>query len=97
MTKRHGNFIPLKPLNSETRSKPMYTAKRFRGTARVITRGLQWTYLLKVTDTETGKVVQEKQVKLNPNGGIDVAIVKARTLASNYKPKVFRSKSRAGK
>ena len=92
MTKKHGNFIPLKPLNSDTRSRPTYEANRFKGTAKLINRGLQYTYLLKVTDSKTGKVVLEKKVKLNPNGAVDIAIVKARTMASEYRVKVFRSK-----
>ncbi len=95
MTKKHGNFIPLKPLNSDSRSKPTYEAKRFGGTAKLYARGYQGkqdTYLLKVTDSKTGKVVLEKKVKLNPNGAVDIAIMKARTMASKYRAKVFRSK-----
>ena len=94
MTKKHGNFIPLKPLNSDTRSKPTYEANRFKGTAKLIDRGLQYTYLLKVTDTTTGRVVFTKEVKLNPNGAVDVAIMKARNLASDFRTKVFRSKAK---
>ena len=92
MSKNHGNFIPLKPLNSDSRSKPTYEAKRFVGTAKLLARGLQYTYLLKVTDSKSGKVVEEKKVKLNPNGAIDIAIMKARNLALEYRVKVFRSK-----
>ena len=92
MARRHGDFIPLKPLNSDTKSKPIHSATRFTGTAKILARGLQWTYLLKVTDSETGKVVLEKQVKLNPDGGIDRAIGQAHDLAIEFKPKVFRSK-----
>ena len=92
MARRHGDFIPLKPLNSDTKSKPTHTASRFVGTAKILARGLQWTYLLKVTDSETEKVVLEKQIKLNPDGGIDKAIAQAHDLASEFKPKVFRSK-----
>ena len=92
MARRHGDFTPLKPLNSDTKSNPTYRDRRFTGTARIVQRGLQHTYLLKVTDSETGKVVLEKQVKLNPDGGIDRAIGQAHDLAIEFKPKVFRSK-----
>ena len=93
MTKNHGNFIPLKPLNSDTRSKPTYDANRLVGTAKLLARGTQYTYLLKVTDSKSGKVVLEKKVKLNPNGAIDIAIMKARNMASEFRVKVFRSKN----
>ena len=92
MVKRHGNFIPLKPLNSDSRVLGRDSQIRFIGTARILQRGVQWTYLLKVTDTDTDKVVLEKEVKLNPDGGIDKAIAEAHILASEFKPKVFRSK-----
>jgi len=92
MQKRHGNFIPLKPLNSDSRITGRDSQIRFIGTARILQRGVQWTYLLKVTDTDTNKVVLEKEVKFNPDGGIDKAIAQAHNLASEFKPKVFRSK-----
>ena len=97
MQKRHGNFTPLKPLNSDSKAKAGKAQTRFIGTAKIISRGIQHTYLLKVTDSETKKVVLEKEVKLNPDGGIDKAIAQAHGLASEFKPVVFRSKSRAGK
>ena len=92
MVRRHGDFIPLKPLNSDTRATTLPSANRFTGTARILQRGIQHTYLLKVTDSESGKVVLEKEIKLNPDGGIDKAIAEAHNLASEFKPKVFRSK-----
>ena len=92
MVRRHGDFTPLKPLNSDSRIIGRDSQIRFTGTARIIQRGIQWTYLLKVTDTDTGKVVLEKEIKLNPDGGIDKAIAQAHNLASEFKPKVFRSK-----
>ena len=91
MVRRHGDFTPLKPLNSDTKSNPTYRDRRFTGTARIVQRGLQHTYLLKVTDSETGKVMLEKEVRLNPDGGIDKAIAQANILASEFKPKVFKS------
>ena len=92
MKKRHGNFLPLKPLNSDSRVLGRDSQIRFIGTAKILSRGVQHTYSLKVTDTDTGKVVLEKEVKLNPDGGIDKAIAEAHNLASEFKPKVFRSK-----
>ena len=92
MVRRHGDFTPLKPLNSDTKSNPTYRDRRFTGTARIIQRGIQHTYLLKVTDNEANKVVLEKEIKLNPDGGIDKAIAQANILASEFKPIVFRSK-----
>lgn len=92
MARRHGDFIPLKPLNSDTKSNPTYRDRRFTGTARIVQRGIQHTYLLKVTDNESNKVVLEKEVKLNPDGGIDKAIAQAHNLAFEFKPIVFRSK-----
>ena len=92
MPKRHGDFRPLKPLNSDSRIIGRDSQIRFVGTAKIVQRGIQWTYLLKVTDTDTNKVVLEKEVKLNPDGGIDKAIGQAHDLASEFKPKVFRSK-----
>jgi len=92
MVKRHGNFTPLKPLNSDSRIIGRDSQVRFIGTARIVQRGIQHTYLLKVTDTDTGKVVLEKEVRLNPDGGIDKAIAQAHDLASKFRVKVFRSK-----
>jgi hypothetical protein len=92
MVRRHGNFTPLKPLNSDSRIIGRDSQIRFIGTAKIVQRGIQHTYLLKVTDTDTGKVVLEKEVRLNPDGGIDKAIGEAHNLASEFKPKVFRSK-----
>ena len=92
MVKRHGNFTPLKPLNSDSRIIGRDSQIRFIGTAKLLSRGIQHTYLLKVTDTDTGKVVLEKEVKFSPDGGVDKAIGQAHNLASEFKPKVFRSK-----
>ena len=92
MPKRHGDFRPLKPLNSDSKAGVLYQENRFTGTARIIERGIQHTYLLKVTDNDASKVVLEKEIKLNPDGGIDKAIAQAHNLASEFKPKVFRSK-----
>jgi len=91
MKKRHGNFLPLKPLNSDSRIIGRDSQIRFIGTAKIVGRGVQHTYLLKVTDTDTGKVVLEQEIKLNPDGGIDKAIAQAHNLASEFKPKVFKS------
>ena len=92
MVRRHGDFTPLKPLNSDSKSEAGNEKTRFTGTARVLQRGVQHTYLLKVTDNARDKVVLEKEVKLNPDGGIDKAIAQAHNLASEFKPIVFRSK-----
>jgi len=43
MVRRHGDFTPLKPLNSDTKSNPTYRDRRFTGTARIVQRGLQHT------------------------------------------------------
>ena len=91
MVRRHGDFTPLKPLNSDSKARAGNAQTRFKGTARIISRGIQHTYLLKVTDNEANKVVLEKEVRLNPDGGIDKAIAQANILASEFKPKVFRS------
>ena len=91
MKKRHGNFLPLKPLNSDSRIIGRDSQIRFIGTAKILSRGVQHTYSLKVTDTDTGKVVLEQEIKLNPDGGIDKAIAQAHNLASEFKPKVFKS------
>jgi len=92
MTKRHGDFRPLKPLNSDSKSKAGNEKTRFSGTARILQRGIQHTYLLKITDNARDKVVLEKEVKLNPDGGIDKAIAQAHDLAKEFRVKVFRSK-----
>ena len=91
MKKRHGNFLPLKPLNSDSRIIGRDSQIRFIGTAKILSRGVQHTYSLKVTDTDTVKVVLEQEIKLNPDGGIDTAIAQAHNLASEFKPKVFKS------
>ena len=91
MKKRHGNFLPLKPLNSDSRIIGRDSQIRFIGTAKILSRGVQHTYSLKVTDTDTGNVVLEQEIKLNPDGGIDKAIAQAHNLASEFKPKVFKS------
>ena len=92
MPKRHGDFRPLKPLNSDSRIIGRDSQIRFIGTAKLLSRGVQHTFSLKVTDTDTGKIVLEKEVNFNPDGGIDKAIGQAHDLASEFKPKVFRSK-----
>ena len=91
MVRRHGDFTPLRPLNSDSKARAGNAQTRFKGTARIVQRGIQHTYLLKVTDNNSNKVVLEKEVKLNPDGGIDKAIAQANILASEFKPKVFRS------
>ena len=53
MVRRHGDFTPLKPLNSDSKSEAGNEKTRFTGTARVLQRGVQHTYLLKVTDTDS--------------------------------------------
>ena len=92
MVRRHGDFTPLKPLNSDSRIIGRDSQIRFVGTAKLLSRGVQHTFPLKVTDTDTSKVVLEKEVKFNPDGGIDKAIAQAHDLASEFRVKVFRSK-----
>jgi len=84
MQKSHGNFTPLKPLNSDTRATPTQV-RRFTGTAKLILRHRQqYTFVLKVTDNELNEVVLEQEVKLSPDGGYDIAIMRARKLAQEF-------------
>jgi phosphopantetheine adenylyltransferase len=61
--------------------------KRYRGTARFIRKEKRW--LLKVTDTETNKVVEEVKTTVAKRGlsELDVAVVKAKELAKEWEKK----------
>ena len=86
---KHGNFTPLKQkLEKGKMAKP-----RFKGTAQLLKRGRPCTYRLRVFDTRANKIVLEKDIKANADGGTDTAIMKAHDLAKNFKPKVFKSKN----
>ena len=89
----HGNFTPLKDLKSDTRVTTNSVEQRFKGTAQMVKRGRPCTYLLRVFDTKANKIVLEKEITSNPDGGMDTAIMKAHDLAKNFKPKVFKSKN----
>jgi hypothetical protein len=89
----HGNFTPLKDLKSDTRVTTANVEQRFKGTAQMVQRARPCKYLLKITDTKSGKVVLEKYITANPDGGMDTAIMKAHDLARTFEPKVFRSKN----
>ncbi len=87
---RHGNFTPL---NADVKVTSANVEQRFKGTAQMIKRGRPCTYLLRVFDTRANKIVLEKTITANPDGGTDTAIMKAHDLAKNFKPKVFKSKN----
>ena len=89
MKTKHGNFTPLK----QKLEKGKMVKPRFKGTAQLVKRGRPCTYRLRVLDTRTEKIVLEKNITSNPDGGIDTAIMKAHDLAKTFEPKVFRSKN----
>jgi len=61
--------------------------KRYKGTARYVRKEKSW--ILKVTDTETNKVVEEVKTPVAKRGSseIDVAVVKAKELAKEWEKK----------
>ena len=89
MKTKHGNFTPL-----ETKlGKGKMAEPRFKGTAQLVKRGRPCTYRLRVFDTRTNKIVLEKNITANPDGGTDTAIMKAHDLARTFEPNVFKSKN----
>ena len=89
MKTKHGNFTPL-----ETKlGKGKMAEPRFKGTAQLVKRGRPCTYRFRVFDTRTNKIVLEKNITANPDGGTDTAIMKAHDLARTFEPKVFKSKN----